>query len=500
MNSSKTLSIWPATYAVPKFNQLSENKECDVCIIGAGITGITTAYLTASEGKKVIVLDDGEIAGGETQRTTAHLTSVIDDRYYEIERLHGLENSILAAESEIEAINTIEKIIAKEKIDCDFKRVDGFLLFKPDDNTDLKEYHACIKAGVEVEFSGPPLRGFKDFNILKFPHQAQFHVLKYISALTRAITKMNGEIYTNTFVSEINDGESVEIKTKTGNLVKAKDAVIATNSPISDFFSIHTKQAAYRTYVIGIKIPVDSIKEALYWDTEDPYHYIRIYKEEGMDILIVGGEDHKTGQEENPEMSFSNLEKWSREHFDNLGEVIYKWSGQVMEPVDGLSFIGKDPENTKHVYVATGDSGMGMTHGTFSGLIIRDLIMERENKWADLYDPNRITIKAAAEFLKEGANLAAQYIDLVTPGEVKDISEIPKNSGAIIREGLNKVAVYVDGDGEAHKYSAFCTHLKCILQWNQVENSWDCPCHGSRYDKSGKVLNGPAISDMKKVE
>jgi len=500
MNLSKTISIWPSTASVPTYTSLKENKQCDVCIIGAGITGITTAYLIALEGKKVIVLDDGEIAGGETQRTTAHITCVIDDRYHEIESMHGEINSRLAAESQNEAINTIEKIIEKENINCDFKRVDGFLFFKPDDNSDLKEYHACIKAGVDVELAGSPLPGFKNFNTLKFPQQAQFHILKYISALSTAIIRMNGEIYTNTFVNEINDGDIVDIKTKEGNSVRTRDAVIATNSPISDFFSIHTKQAAYRTYVIGVRISKDSVIEALYWDTEDPYHYIRLFKEEQTDILIVGGEDHKTGQEEDPEERFLNLEKWARDHFENLGEVIYRWSGQVMEPVDGLSFIGKDPENSKHVYVATGDSGMGMTHGTFSGLIIRDLILGRENKWAELYRPGRFTLKATGEFLKEGANLVSQYLDLVTAGDVSDLSNIPKDSGAIIRAGLDKVAVYVDINGDVYKYSAFCPHLKCILQWNSVEKSWDCPCHGSRFDKFGKVLNGPAISDMKKVE
>ncbi|MDQ3019345.1 MAG: FAD-dependent oxidoreductase [Bacteroidota bacterium] len=504
INCEKTLSLWNDTFQVPEFDSLKTKFEADVCIVGAGITGITTAYLLAREGKKVIVLDDGKIGGGETGSTTAHITSVIDDRFTEIEKLHGKENTKLAAQSQREAINTIEKIIKDENILCDFKRVNGYWFFKSDDKTFEEEYEAAIRAGMDVEIIDSPINAFKNWKCLKFSKQAQFHVLKYISALAEAIVRLKGKIFTGTFVIEIKDEESaVLIKTNSGFTVNAKDAVIATNSPISDYLSMHTKQVAYRTYVVAFEIEKNSIPTALYWDTEDPYHYIRIQPagdKDEKDILIIGGEDHKTGQEKNPQQRFVNLEKWSHEHFENLGETKYKWSGQVLEPIDGLSFIGKDPENSNHVYIATGDSGMGMTHGTFSGLILCDLIMERENKWAELYDPKRINLKSAPEFIKEGATLVSQYIDLVTGGDVKDIGEIKKGEGAVMRDGLDKISIYKDESGNVFKFSALCTHLKCVLSWNEVEKSWDCPCHGSRFDCKGKVLNGPAISDMKEVK
>lgn len=496
----KTLSVWTDTFKVTESDSLKENIDADVCIVGAGISGITCAYLLASEGKKVVVLDDGIIGGGETGNTTAHITSVIDDRFSRIERLHGIENAQMASQSQRDAIFEIERIINKENIQCDFRRVDGYLFFKAGDKLFTEEYEAAMRAGMEVEISDSPLGSFKDYKTLKFAGQAQFHVLKYISSLADAIIKMNGKIFTGTFVNDIEDSnEQVVIKTREGFIIKACDAVIATNSPVSDYLSIHTKQSAYRTYVIGYKIKKDSVPAALYWDTEEPYHYIRVYPCEEHDILIIGGEDHKTGQEENPEQRFTNLIEWSAKHFNTLSAPEYSWSGQVMEPVDGLSFIGCDPENSKHVYIITGDSGMGMTHATFGGMIICDLVMGRKNKWSELYDPKRITMKSSMEFVKEGVNAVSQYIDFVTPGDVKNTDEIKKGAGAILREGFDKVAVYIDNEGIVHKFSALCTHLKCVLHWNQVEKSWDCPCHGSRFDCMGKVLNGPAISNMKKI-
>lgn len=499
-NKRGTLSIWKADLNIPSYPQLKQNVTSDVCIVGAGITGLTTAYLLQKKGKEVIVVDSGSIGSGETGRTTAHITNVVDDRYSEIINMHGLDNAQLVADSETEAINMIEKIVTKENIDCDFKRVNGYLLFSKDDNTLEEEMEACLKAGVECEHTGTPLEQFKDYQTLRFPRQAQFNAMKYISALSDIITSRGGRIFADTFINDIVDGEVVKIKSANGSVISAGDAVIATNSPVSDYYSIHPKQPAYRTYAMAFSIPPGVYEEALYWDDEEPYHYVRTYDDKKNLFLITGGEDHRTGQEHDPEQRFRSLEEWTREHFPAATDLIYKWSGQVLEPVDGLSYIGKDPENPGHIYIATGDSGMGITHGTYAGMILSDLITGRENKWAELYDPKRITLKSAPEFLGEGINFISQYVDLVTSGEVKSEDEIPVNCGAILKDGIEKYAIYRDENNELHRFSALCTHLKCVLQWNNVEKSWDCPCHGSRFDATGNVLNGPAISCMKKAD
>lgn len=496
----KTLSVWTDTFQVPKFAPLKENVTADVCIVGAGISGITSAYLLAIEGREVIVIDDGEIGGGETGNTTAHITSVIDDRYSSLEKLHGIDAARIAAQSQRDAVKEIERIVLKENIDCDFKKADGYLLFKPGDDLFTEEYEAAMRAGMEVSILDHPLDSFNEYKALKFQGQAQFHILKYISFLAGAIIKMNGQIFTYTHVTGLEDNETgVVINTKDGFCITATDAVIATNSPVSNYVSIHTKQTANRTYVIGYRIKKNSVSPFLYWDTESPYHYIRVYQEKDSDILIIGGEDHKTGKENNPEERFEKLEEWSAKHFNIQERPVYNWSGQVMEPVDGLSFIGKDPENKNHVYIITGDSGMGITHATFGGMIIRDLIIGKENIWSELYDPGRITLKSAMEYIKQGANTVSQYIDHISAGDVNIDDEIKTGNGALIREGFNKIAVYKDENGELFRFSALCPHLKCVLHWNQVEKSWDCPCHGSRFDCKGKLLNGPAITDMKRL-
>jgi Rieske Fe-S protein len=252
--------------------------------------------------------------------------------------------------------------------------------------------------------------------------------------------------------------------------------------------------------VIGARIPRGSVPSVLLWDAPpdlwDPYHYIRVEHGKESDVLIVGGEDHKTGQQHDGAQRWGKLEQWTRNRFPMAEEIEYRWSGQVMEQVDGLAFIGRNPADADNVFIATGDSGMGMTHGTIAGILLTDLILERQNPWADLYDPSRKTLTSLKDFAQENINVAAQYTDVVTPGDVDSIDEIAKGDGAIVRKGLSKIAVYRDEDGTVHSMSAVCVHLGCIVAWNAAEKTWDCPCHGSRYDSVGTVINGPANSDL----
>jgi glycine/D-amino acid oxidase-like deaminating enzyme/nitrite reductase/ring-hydroxylating ferredoxin subunit len=488
-------SVWQATAQLPSFSPLTVDVTADVCVVGAGIAGLTTAYLLTQVGKSVVVLDDGAIGSGMTGVTTAHLTNAIDDRYFEIERLHGEHGARLAADSHGAAIDGIETIIRRESIACDFARVDGYLFLSPEHGEDVldRELAAARRAGLNsvTKISRAPLV-FDTGPCLRFPNQGQFHPLKYLAGLAQAIEKAGSRIYTGTHAQRIAGGKPAAVTTERAT-VTADAVVVATNTPVNDLVVIHTKQAPYMTYVVAAGVPRNAVTRALYWDTHDPYHYIRLQPLDAEhDLLIVGGEDHKTGQADDIGERQPRLERWARERFPGMGEVAFRWAGQVMETIDGLAFIGHNPLDADNVYTVTGDSGQGMTHGTIGGLIITDLILGRHSAWAPLYHPGRVTLRAIGEYTKEAANMAAQYGDWLTPGDVQSVDQIVKDAGAVIRRGASKVAVYRDATGALHEKSAVCPHLGCIVQWNPAEKTWDCPCHGSRFDKFGTVINGPA--------
>ena len=509
-DSGSTTSVWMATADAPSLPRVTQDLRTNVCIIGAGIAGLTTAYMLARAGRAVVVIDDGPVGGGETGRTTAHITAALDDRYYEIEKLHGSDGARIAAESHKTAIDRVESIASQEDIDCDFERVDGYLFLGGDDKRDVleRELDATHKAGLhETEIvERAPISFWDTGPALRFPRQAQFHPLKYLNGLVRAILRDGGHIYTQTHAERIEDGHPCKITTSEKHVITADYIVVATNSPVNDWVILHTKQAAYRTYVVGARVPRGSVPRGLYWDTPDPYHYIRLQEVDSRvdaaqleDILIVGGEDHKTGQEDDTESHLKHLEDWTRERFPMVKDFDFRWSGQIMEPVDYMGFIGKNPGVDEHTYVVTGDSGNGMTHGTIAGIILTDLILGKKNPWAPLYDPSRKNLRSAPDFLKENLNVAAQYSDWVTGGEVNSVDEIPAGTGAVIRKGAKKIAAYKDDAGTVHLRSAVCTHLYCIVDWNPTEKTWDCPCHGSRFDPYGKVVNGPAITPLPEV-
>jgi glycine/D-amino acid oxidase-like deaminating enzyme/nitrite reductase/ring-hydroxylating ferredoxin subunit len=502
-DSQASTSLWMATADTPSQSRLKESIRTDVCIIGAGIAGLTTAYLLAREGRSVVVLDDGLSGGGMTGRTTAHLTNAFDDRYVEIEKLHGEEGSRFTAESHTAAIEKINQIISTENIECDFEWVDGFLFCAPEHSVDLLDdelaaSHRAGLAGVE-KVARAPIDSFSTGPALRFPRQAQFHPLKYLDGLVRAIMRDDGRVFSQTHATKIEGGSPARIETSHGPVVTSDVVVVATNTPVNDRVAIHTKQAPYVTYVIGVRVPKDSVTRALYWDTGDPYHYVRLQREDEHDVLIVGGEDHKTGQANDGQERFARLEQWTRERFPQSLEVAYRWSGQVMEPVDGLAFIGRNPLDDDNVYIATGDSGQGMTHGTIAGMLLTDLIQGRKNRWEDLYSPSRIRLKSLPEYASENINVAGQYADYVTAGDIKSESELRPGEGAIMREGVSKIAVHRDENGNVHKLSAVCPHLGCIVGWNSTEQTWDCPCHGSRFSSSGRVYQGPANNDLSSV-
>jgi glycine/D-amino acid oxidase-like deaminating enzyme/nitrite reductase/ring-hydroxylating ferredoxin subunit len=499
---------WRSTRTSTKASgPLDRDIAVDVCVIGGGIAGLSTAYALCCEGRTVAVLEDGPIGCGQTSRTTAHLSNAIDDRYVVIEKLHGAAGARLAAESHSAAINRIEHTVAEEHIACDFERLDGYLFSsqgKDQDWIDL-EHQAASRAGLDVQrVVRAPLADFNTGPALRFPRQGQFHPMAYLAGLAKAIELRGGKIFTDTHARTVKGGKPALVTTEHGQQVRAGAVVVATNTPINDLVAIHTKQAAYLSYVIAAPLPVGSAALALYWDDEDPYHYMRLSKVAdalggSRQLLLVGGEDHRSGQATDEAERFARLEHWARARFPTLGPLEFTWSGQVMEPMDGLAFIGRNPMDSDNVYIATGDSGMGMTHGTIAGMLLTDLILGRENPWSALYEPSRKSMRSLTKYAAENVKTALQYADWLTPGDAASTQDIPAGEGAVVRRGLHKVAAWRDERGVLHELSATCPHLGCIVQWNKSEKTWDCPCHGSRFDCSGRAIVGPANRNLKEV-
>lgn len=506
-DSGRTTSVWMATADVPAPAPLAADESADVCIVGAGLAGLTTAYLLAREGASVVVLDDGPVGGGMTARTTAHLSNALDDRFSELERLFGEEGSRLAAASHTAAIEKIASVVGEEQIECELERLDGYLFLHPSGTLKLldEELEAAHRAGLSDvrRLERAPLEAFDTGPCLHFPRQGQFHPLKYIAGLARAFTRDGGRLF-KAHAGSIEGGEQAHVETTDGHTVRCGAIVVATNTPVNDRFAIHTKQAPYTTYVVGARVASGSLPKLLLWDmpgdTDEAYHYVRLESVGDYDVLVVGGEDHKTGQQQDAAQRWGKLEQWARNRFAMIEGIEYRWSGQVMEPVDGLAFIGRNPSDADNVFIATGDSGMGMTHGTIAGMLLTDLIGGRENPWAELYDPARKTLSAAADYAKENLNVMAQYTDLATPGDVEASDALAPGEGAIIRRGLTKVAAFRDEDGRLYEHSAICAHLGCVVQFDPAEQTWNCPCHGSRYDaRDGHVVNGPANEGLKEA-
>lgn len=502
-SSGETRSVWAEDVSFPTCQPLTEDASAEVCIVGAGLAGLSTAYALARAGHDVIVLEDLSIGAGESGRTTAHLSNALDDRYSELERAFGVEGARLAAASHTAAIDRIESIVQREGLDCSFVRLDGYLFGAPDEPSDWldRELEAAHRAGLEglSRVSNLKLPGIDARPALRFPRQAQFHPTRYLAGLARAILASGGRIFTGTRVLGIDDGTPAHVWIPGGIVVKADAAVVATNSPISDWLAIHTKQAPYRTYVITLAVDADAVPPGLFWDTGHPYHYVRTHvRDRGEAVLVVGGEDHKTGQADDARDRFARLENWTRERFPAAGAVRHRWSGQVMEPVDHLAFIGRDP-GAEHVYIVTGDSGHGMTHGTIAGMLLPDLILGRPHPWAELYAPERKPLRALRTYARENLNVARQFGDYLSGSDVEDVWALAPGTGAVIRRGARKLAVYRDEHGHLHARSATCTHLGCIVHWNGLERSWDCPCHGSRFDVDGEVISGPAHEPLAAV-
>ena len=473
----------------------------DVAVIGSGIAGLSVAYELASRGRSVVVLDRGRIGSGMTARTTAHLATALDDGYDELVRVRGSDCARHCYQSVAAAIDRAEAIQRAEGIDCNFRRVDGYWVLAPETPASEldEELNCCRKLGIPVEDCIEPTSFHAEGLVrsLRFVRQARLHPTKYLAGLAGALQGLGARLYADTCVEGIRQqhGDMV-VTTTSGHEVRAADVVVATNSPVNVQVAIHTKQAPYRTYALAAKIPADALEDALYWDTLDPYHYVRLQPfSAGENLVIIGGEDHKSGEADDGAQRLAALERWARDRLPDLSEVTHRWSGQVLEPIDFVGFIGRSP-GEEHLFVVSGDSGQGITNGLVAGMMITDLITTGASAWEEVYAPSRKIQKNIGEFISENITPLKNLAEYLTASEIASVEGLRPGEGRVVRSGLKKVAACRDRGGNLHLHSASCTHLGCVVHWNSLEQCWDCPCHGSQFAPDGTALNGPAVSPL----
>lgn len=494
-----TYSIWKDKAEETSFAPLRNDITVDVAIVGGGITGITAAYILSRAGKKVAVLEERKIAEGSTGSSTGNLYCTIGSPgLHNVKSKFNEQKMKEVVESRAAAVDFIEARVNEFNIDCDFKRVPWALFTENSQGKSFveKEKKAAEEAGLTVtEDFRIPLKIETGFTV---ENQAQFNPLQYVKSLAKNIKSDNCNIYELTKVTNVTEGDTCTVETA-GGKVMAQQVIMATHSP-KGIYAVHMSMEPYREYAVGVKLNGDYPEAGVWWNMLYQEHYsMRIYDTSKGRILMVLGEMHKVGHKENNHECFENLERYLRERF-NVTSVEYTWSAQQFKAADGIPYIGLSTGNSK-TYIATGFSADGLTYGTLSSMINADLVLGKENKWSKTYNASRITpLASAKEFIKENVDVAYQFIkDRLTKNEADEFAEITIGKGKVMNIDGKKHGVYRDESGRLHVVSAVCTHMGCINHWNEVEKSWDCPCHGSRFSIDGEVLEGPAYAALKKL-
>lgn len=495
-----TTSLWQSN--MPNYtSKKTDKKNCDVLIAGGGVTGITTALLLQKQGVQCIIAEAHNVCFGTTGGTTAHLNTFLDTSYDVIEKNFGEDASQLVAKATSQALELYRSNVEEYTIDCGYQQKDGYLYSQNEKQTEElhKIFEASKKAGVDVAYTDRIPVPIEFEKAIMYHEQANLHPSKYVYALAKAFEEIGGMILQDCMVEHFKGDEMLEVETSQGTIT-AKNLIWATHIP-PGINLLHFRCAPYRSYAVAATLNNDAYPDGLAYDMYDPYHYYRTQIIDGKKYLIVGGEDHKTGHEENTEASFNRLEAHVRKYFD-VTEIAFRWSSQYFEPADGLAYIGHLPGNPDNVFVATGYSGTGMTYSHIAAITLTQLITTGESEYKKLFAPDRIKpVAGFGNFVKENADVVKEFIGKrVSQQKITELADIAPGEGKLVKYEGKSLGLYKDEHGELHAVNPVCPHAKCTVGWNDAEKTWDCPCHGSRFTTDGEVVTGPARQGLEVVE
>ncbi len=473
----------------------------DVVIAGGGITGITTALLLQKAGRSCLVAEAHSLCFGTTGGTTAHLNTFLDTSYKDIIKDFGEDSAQLVARACRQALDLVKQHVETYNIDCGYAEKDGYVYAQ--DEQQVKELDdlidASLKAGAEVAFASQIPVPIPFQKAIVYRRQAQMHPTRYVLALARAFEEAGGVILQNCRIDSVKDKAPLEMETSLGSL-QAHKLIYATHIP-PHINLLHFRCAPYRSYVMAVTLHDGAYPDGLAYDMYDPYHYYRTQEVDGQQYLIAGGEDHKTAHVMNTDACFTRLESHLRQHFP-VDQVAFKWSSQYFEPSDGLAYIGRLPGNSENILVATGYSGNGITYSHIAALTLSDLVLKGQSAYARLFDPARIKpVAGFAAFVKENADVVKEFVGKrIGQEKLAALAGLAPGEGKVVKFEGTSVAIYKDESGKLYAVNPVCTHAKCVVGWNSAERTWDCPCHGARYDINGQVVTGPAHRGLEVIE
>ena len=499
---SGTSPPWAIGAPGPHYPPLATSLDVDVAVIGAGITGLTGGYLAARAGRSVVVLERDSIAGGETGRTTGFLTAVLDARLVDLVAVHGEGRARAAWDSSAKGVDLIEAAVRQESLDCDFRRVDAYLYGPRARDRELlkREARWANEFGYAAEPVPPGSIPFSCRAALRIPGQARVHPLKYMLGLARAIRAHGGRVHERTNVRRLKLGPAsrrrVLVRTDDPKVyLRAGAVLLSNNAPFVDRRRMYARLRPCRTYAMAAPIAHGKVPEGLFWNTLDPYDYARLDVGPRNDRLILGGADHGVGQVGQPERAEAKVEAYWTKSLGRPPSHPVRWSGEILNSEDGLPFIGVNPGSPTREMIATGFGGNGLTLGTLAGWMFCERVLGRATRWDQMYDPNRGAASTARTEIGRRRRLPARQGTRV----VRSPEDLAVGEGAWYVQRGRRLSLYRVDSRTYRAIDPRCTHLGCSVEWNPVERSWDCPCHGSRFDVDGRVLDGPAFRPLKVV-